>query len=70
MGLFADVEILKTATIADLKLAVEHVFSQMPDQGLDEISWYVLILNISSLSNNSTYLLNILSSIVDGCLLN
>ncbi|PPD99576.1 hypothetical protein GOBAR_DD03401 [Gossypium barbadense] len=34
-----DVEILKMATIADLKLAVEHVFSQMPDQGLGEISW-------------------------------
>ncbi|KAG8491193.1 hypothetical protein CXB51_014302 [Gossypium anomalum] len=38
-GSFFDVEILKMATIADLKLAVEHVFSQMPDQGLGEISW-------------------------------
>ncbi|GMJ07726.1 hypothetical protein HRI_004441800 [Hibiscus trionum] len=38
-GSLFDVYIMKTATIAELKLAVEYVFSQMPDEGSDEISW-------------------------------
>lgn len=38
---FADVEVIKSATIAELKLAVEDVFSHMPKEGPGKISWYV-----------------------------
>lgn len=34
-----DVEVIKSATIADLKLAVQHVFSHMPKKGPGKISW-------------------------------
>ncbi|KAK5814166.1 uncharacterized protein LOC108469105 [Gossypium arboreum] len=34
-----DVEVIKSATIADLKLAVQHVFSHMPRKGPGKISW-------------------------------
>ncbi|KAK8535226.1 hypothetical protein V6N13_081364 [Hibiscus sabdariffa] len=34
-----DVEVLKTATIADLKLGVQNVFDHMPNDGPDKISW-------------------------------
>ncbi|MBA0797340.1 hypothetical protein Gohar_008052 [Gossypium harknessii] len=34
-----DVEVIKSATIADLKLAVQHVFSHMPKRGPGKISW-------------------------------
>ncbi|KAA3468207.1 U11/U12 small nuclear ribonucleoprotein 25 kDa [Gossypium australe] len=42
-----DVEVIKSATIADLKLAVQHVFSHMPKKGPGKISWMV-IRSISS----------------------
>ncbi|KAE8687802.1 Nucleotide/sugar transporter family protein isoform 1 [Hibiscus syriacus] len=34
-----DVKAIKSATIADLKLAVQHVFSHMPKNGPGKISW-------------------------------
>ncbi|KAK8660718.1 hypothetical protein V6N13_051631 [Hibiscus sabdariffa] len=34
-----DVEVLKTATIADLKLGVQNVFDHMPNDRPDKISW-------------------------------
>ncbi|XP_057957167.1 uncharacterized protein LOC131150459 [Malania oleifera] len=34
-----DVEVAKTATIAELKQAVESVFSHFPEKGLGKISW-------------------------------
>ncbi|KAL4303094.1 hypothetical protein GQ457_10G018080 [Hibiscus cannabinus] len=34
-----DVEVIKSATIAELKLAVQHVFSHMPKKGPGMISW-------------------------------
>ncbi|GMI88487.1 hypothetical protein HRI_002518000 [Hibiscus trionum] len=34
-----DVEVIKSATIAELKLAVQHVFSHMPKNGPGMISW-------------------------------
>ncbi|KAK8656606.1 hypothetical protein V6N13_098551 [Hibiscus sabdariffa] len=36
-----DVEVIKSATIAELKLAVQRVFSHMPKEGPGKISWYV-----------------------------
>ncbi|KAK8523445.1 hypothetical protein V6N12_047965 [Hibiscus sabdariffa] len=34
-----DVEVLKSATIADLKLGVQNVFDHLPNHGPDKISW-------------------------------
>ncbi|XP_039018794.1 uncharacterized protein LOC120150151 [Hibiscus syriacus] len=34
-----DVEVLKSATVADLKLGVQNVFDHMPNDGPDKISW-------------------------------
>ncbi|KAL4304420.1 hypothetical protein GQ457_10G002690 [Hibiscus cannabinus] len=34
-----DVEVLKSATIADLKLGVQNVFDHLPNNGPDKISW-------------------------------
>ncbi|KAE8680945.1 Nucleotide/sugar transporter family protein isoform 1 [Hibiscus syriacus] len=34
-----DVEVIRSATIAELKLAVQHVFSHMPKNGPGKISW-------------------------------
>ncbi|KAK8668991.1 hypothetical protein V6N13_106434 [Hibiscus sabdariffa] len=36
-----DVEVIKSATIAELKLAVQHVFSHMPKKGPGMISWSI-----------------------------
>ncbi|KAA3458036.1 UDP-N-acetylglucosamine/UDP-glucose/GDP-mannose transporter [Gossypium australe] len=33
------IEVLKSATVADLKLGVQNVFCRMPDEGPDKISW-------------------------------
>ncbi|KAK8343742.1 hypothetical protein V6Z12_A07G035000 [Gossypium hirsutum] len=33
------IEVLKSATVADLKLGVQNVFCHMPDEGPDKISW-------------------------------
>ena len=38
--LVADIEVTKTATIAELKEAVEAVFDHMPQKGPGKISWY------------------------------
>lgn len=39
-----DIEVIKTATIAELKEAVEAVFSHMPKKGPVKISWYICLL--------------------------
>lgn len=36
-----DVEIAKTATVDELKQAVEAVFSHLPQKGPGKISWFV-----------------------------
>ncbi|XWS26213.1 hypothetical protein CRYUN_Cryun26dG0012000 [Craigia yunnanensis] len=38
-GSFFDVEVIKSAIIAELKLAVQDVFSHMPNKGPGKISW-------------------------------
>lgn len=38
-----DVEIAKTATVDELKQAVEAVFSHLPQKGPGKISWFVLV---------------------------
>ena len=35
-----DIEVAKTATVAQLKQAVESVFSHLPNRGPKKISWY------------------------------
>lgn len=40
----ADIEVPKTATVLELKQAVEAVFSHMPQKGPGKISWYVHIV--------------------------
>lgn len=37
--LLADIQVSKTATVAELKDAVEAVFSHMPQKGPAKISW-------------------------------
>lgn len=39
--LFAGIQVTKTATVAQLKQAVEAAFSHMPQNGPGKISWYV-----------------------------
>lgn len=39
-----DIEVMKTATIAELRQAVEAAFSHMPKTGPGKISWYVASL--------------------------
>ena len=41
LNVHADVQVPKTATVAELKEAVEDVFSQLPMDKEINISWYV-----------------------------
>ena len=41
---FADIQVAKTATIAELKEAVEAAFSHMPQKGPGKISWCVSVV--------------------------
>lgn len=34
-----EVQVVKSATVAELKSAVEEVFSSLPKEGQDKISW-------------------------------
>ena len=49
--LVADIEVRKTATVAELKQAVEAVFSYMPQKGPGKISWYVHLLFFTRFAN-------------------
>lgn len=44
---FAGIQVKSSATIADLKLAVKNVFSDMPKTGPGKISWYEYVLRLS-----------------------
>ena len=37
---FVDVEVLKTATVREVKMAVEAAFSHLPITVLGNVSWY------------------------------
>lgn len=46
---FVGIEVLKTATVGELKMAVEAAFSHLPNTGPGKISWYIhhLFLDLS-----------------------
>lgn len=46
---------LKTATVGELKMAVEAAFSHLPISGPGKISWYHLILYSSYSLKNSEF---------------
>lgn len=37
---FVGIELLKTATVGELKMAVEAAFSHLPITGVGKVSWY------------------------------
>lgn len=39
---FSDIEVIRMATIADLKQAVEAAFGHMPKKGPGKVSWYAI----------------------------
>lgn len=50
--ILTDIEVMKTASIAELRLAVEAAFSHMPKKGPGKISWYVHGIIIYEASND------------------
>ncbi|GFZ08346.1 ubiquitin-like superfamily protein [Actinidia rufa] len=60
-----DVEIVRTATVGELKQAVEGIFSHMPKKGPGKISWLFLILSADSVDNKVTLLTVNLSAVME-----
>ena len=62
MTLLADVEVANAATVAELKQAVEAVFSHVPQKGPGKILWLVFI---NYVTNVSEYICNFTNLILE-----
>ena len=47
---FVGIKVLKTATVGELKMAVEAAFSHLPITGVGKVSWYLFLVFLLCLS--------------------